>query len=63
MFRLCLQMAMANKNQLYTIKNFINLNSSTENKRTVNISQFFKFPFQFKDRFSISNSLRQTIPQ
>ena len=52
-FRWCLQVANANKNQQNTIK--ILLISSTQNKRTVNISQFFKCPFQVKDEFTMFN--------
>ena len=52
----------ANKNQQNTIKILL-LISSTQNTRTVNISQFFKLSFQFKDGFTIFNRLGKTIPQ
>ena len=52
----------ANKNQQNTIKILLII-SSTQNTRTVNISQFFKLSFQFKDGFTMFNRLGKTIPQ
>ena len=58
-FRWCLKIANANKSQQNTIKTLLIISST----RTVNIFQFFKFPFQFNDGFTMINRLEKTIPQ